>query len=178
MTHAVAVLTRESIDEILAQGGTGHWVTSPERAATYPYVVCVRNRNHPSSPDDAPHHCAVLIGRVAGAREVGKTEHGQPRVFIRMSAYALINVPGAWGKTRNPVWYTTLEDLGVDLRDLAFEPMPEAAPSDDRVQPRQSEDRRSRFTWEPDDLVPVINDPSEAPSKPGTPAATPEGFAP
>ncbi len=128
MTHAIAVLTREPTDEIIAQGGTGHWVTSRNRAAEYPYVVCVRNRNHPSSPDDAPHHAAVLIGRVAGATEVAKTEHGQPRVFIRMSAYALINVPGAWGKTRNPVWYTTLEELGIDLESLHFEPM--SAPPD------------------------------------------------
>ncbi len=126
MTHALAVLTRESVDEIIVQAGSGHWVTSPARAAEYPYVVCVRNRNHPSSPEDTSHRSAFLIGRVAGATETSTTEHGQPRVFIRMSAYALVNVPDAWGKTRNPVWYTTLEELGIDLERLLFEPMPAA----------------------------------------------------
>ena len=54
------------------------------------------------------------------------------RWLIRISEYIDCMIPNIWGKSgqihlRYPVWYTTLEDLGIDLAALPpFKPMPEA----------------------------------------------------
>ena len=43
-----------------------------------------------------------------------------------MSEYAELNVPDVWQGWRNPVKYTTLEELGIVLDGLVFRPMPPA----------------------------------------------------
>ncbi|MEH6724756.1 MAG: hypothetical protein V7703_01270 [Hyphomicrobiales bacterium] len=50
--------------------------------------------------------------------------NGKPRVQIDISDYAEINVEDAWGKSQNPVWFTDLETLGVDLSEVEFQPVP------------------------------------------------------
>jgi hypothetical protein len=42
----------------------------------------------------------------------------------KISEYAVVDYPEAWGEWRNPVKYTTLEELGIDLKKLKFKPMP------------------------------------------------------
>jgi hypothetical protein len=125
MTSAVAVLTHESLEDIFERGGTGHWGTKAERAKQHQYVVCVRNRNHPRSPEDVPHRAAFVVGRIAGIVETNHlTEAGIPRVLIKFSHCAIVERHDAWGKSQNPVWYTSLENLGLDLGHLKFKPMP------------------------------------------------------
>lgn len=127
MLHpAIAVFTNESVADILAKGGTGHWVTKAARAENFPYVVCVRNGRHPKSPRDVPHGAAFLIGRISEVTET-KTlaANGQPRVLIKFSEYAEIdNDQEVWGKSQNPVWYTDVEMLDIVFTDLQFKPMP------------------------------------------------------
>jgi hypothetical protein len=126
MTAAIAVLTHESMEDIFDRGGTGHWGTKADRAGKYEFVVCVRNRNHPRSPEDVPHRAAFLVGRISGIIETNHmTEAGIPRVLIKFSEYAIVERKhDAWGKSQNPVWYTSLEALGVDTTKLKFKPMP------------------------------------------------------
>jgi hypothetical protein len=128
MPGAIALLTREPLPEILAAGGTGNWVTSAERVRGYPFVVLVRNGRHPSSPSDAPHRTAFLVGRISGTR-VGSTTaaSGYPRNFIEISEYALITLPDAWSGSQNPVWFTDLANLGINEHELQFQPVPCAA---------------------------------------------------
>lgn len=46
------------------------------------------------------------------------------RWIIKISEYALADYPEKWGEWRNPVKYTTLEELGIDLSKLKLTPMP------------------------------------------------------
>ena len=46
--------------------------------------------------------------------------------MIQISEYALVDYPEKWGEWRNPVKYTTLEELGIDPKQLKFKPMPVA----------------------------------------------------
>jgi hypothetical protein len=46
------------------------------------------------------------------------------RWIIKIGEYALVDYPEKWGEWRNPVKYTTLEELGIDLKKLKFKPMP------------------------------------------------------
>ena len=47
----------------------------------------------------------------------------------RISEVARVDVPDVWKQWRNPVRYTTLEELGIDPATLNFEPMPTATPA-------------------------------------------------
>ena len=125
MPGAIALFTRESVDEIRENRGTGNWVASAERARQYSFVVLVRNRHHPSSPSDVEHGTAFLVGRISATREVTETAANKyPRIFIAISEYALVAVADSWSKSQNPVWFTNLETLGIEETSLKFEPMP------------------------------------------------------
>ncbi len=124
MSRTIALLTRESIDEVRKKGGTGDWVTNAGRAREYPFVVLVRNRNHPSAPSDTDHGKPFLVGRISGARFSASARNGYPRVFIEIDSYAPLNASNAcWSKSQNPVWYTDLATLGIDENKLEFQPM-------------------------------------------------------
>jgi len=48
-------------------------------------------------------------------------EKGKDRYIIQISEVAVIDIPDLWPGNQNPVRYTSLEDLGIDLSDLKFE---------------------------------------------------------
>ena len=55
------------------------------------------------------------------------TDNDNPdRYLVKMSEYAELNVPDVWQGWRNPIKYTTLEELGINLEGLDFRPMPPA----------------------------------------------------
>jgi hypothetical protein len=170
MPSAVALYTREAVSDVLSAGGSGNWATRLDRAQKYPYLVLVRNRRHPSSPSDADHGTAFLVGRVAGAREVADiATNGKPRVFIEISEWAKVTVRNAWKtNSSNPVWYTDFETLGIEEDQLKFQPLPRPLVSNERglqdmppslVQPRSlTEVKReiARLYGVPENAVEII----------------------
>ncbi len=85
-----------------------------------------------------------MIGRIANIVPSIDTEH---RWLITFDQYARIDVPDAWKKWRNPVRYTNLEELGVNLEHVKFQPMP---PVDDKVAARHGEpQKRNNGSWLP-----------------------------
>jgi hypothetical protein len=124
MTKAFTVFTHESVEDVIRQGGSGNWVTRAARLGEYSFAVLTRNSRHPSAPADVAHGSAFLVGRIARVREINEIAgNGKPRVFMEFSAYAEIDVPNAWGKSTNPVWYTDLATLGILESDLEFHPL-------------------------------------------------------
>jgi hypothetical protein len=119
MAHpAIAVFTGQSVDQIVAEGGSSPWLLNYNHAKRQVYIVCVRNTKFADFPVHEPHKHAFLIGKIAGLRAIGKSGAFQ-RWFIEMSEYTLVNYPNAWDG-RNPVRYTTLEDMGIDPTALTF----------------------------------------------------------
>jgi hypothetical protein len=53
-----------------------------------------------------------------------------------MADYALLEKPGVWKENvRNPVAYSTLDELQIDLRGLKFKPMPaRSGPTNDSLE--------------------------------------------
>jgi hypothetical protein len=121
---AIAVFTADSRDEILEVGGSASWVVAENKARRHQYLVCIRNARNVAFPDHEPHGTAFLVGRISGFKAHGFDKKGMPRWIIKLSEYALIDHPEAWGEWRNPVKYTTLEELGIDPTKLKFKPMP------------------------------------------------------
>jgi hypothetical protein len=132
---AVVTFTSRSVEEILHDQGSRNWRLDAGRAREAEYLVCTQNqRNRAFRTPNAPHRAAFLIGLIA---DVVASSERPDRWLIKISEYVVLDPPVAniWGKCGNlryPVWYTTLETLGLDLARLPpFTPLPamSAAPS-------------------------------------------------
>ena len=125
MPHsAIAVFTANSRDEILEVGGSAAWVVAEKQARRREFLVCIRNARDVDFHDHEPHGTAFLVGRISGLKAHGTDKKGMQRWIIEISEYAIVDYPEAWGEWRNPVKYTTLDELGIDLTKLKFMPMP------------------------------------------------------
>jgi hypothetical protein len=121
---AIAVFTANSRAQILEVGGSASWVVAEKQARRREFLVCIRNAREADFRDHEPHGTAFLVGRISGLERNGQDRKGMPRWLIKLSEYAETDYPEKWGEWRNPVKYTTLEDLGIDLKKLKFKPMP------------------------------------------------------
>lgn len=120
MSTAVAVFCGKSKEKIIREGGTQSWRLVPANAAQHEFVVCCRSGVDWVEGNEE-RGSAFLVGRIAGV--VRATDTTDERYLIQMSEYAEVDVAHAWKGWRNPVKYTTLEELGIDLSGLAFEPI-------------------------------------------------------
>ena len=119
----VVVMTARGPERILREGGSQAWVLNPSNAKKHEFLVTVQNRHNGAwGGASEPHGTAFLIGRIADV--VPSAEEGsEGRYLIRISEYARVSVQCGW-KGRNPVRYTTLDELGIDLEGIEFLPMP------------------------------------------------------
>jgi hypothetical protein len=130
-SSAVVLFTAKSADRILREGGTSSWRLDRNNARRCSYAVCVRNAHSDWGDGTEQHHVAFLIGKVSDVVPTAPTpennESPKDRFLIRFSEYAHLAVPDSWPKGyRNPVRYSTLEELNIDPATLTWEPMPEA----------------------------------------------------
>ncbi len=124
---AIALFTRKSVETILGDGGTQSWVLDRGNARRCRYVVLCRNTHAEWSEGDEPHGAAFMVGCIA---DVVPSTDNPDRWKILFSNYAVVNIPGVWGGWRNPVRYTTMDELGIEADSLDFCPMPEPQPVD------------------------------------------------
>jgi hypothetical protein len=123
MTSAIAVFSGKSKEHIFRDGGTQSWRLVQANAAKQQFVVICRSGvGWAEGPEERG--SAFLIGRIAGVQP-SKEDPG--RFLIRISEYADVSVPSVWKGWRNPVKYTTLEELGISPNSLTFKPMPQPA---------------------------------------------------
>ncbi len=128
-TETIVVFTCKSKNAIFMVGGTLSWTLNRSEARKIPYVVCARNAHHPDTEGQSqePHGSAFLIGRVADVIPVSKATDPKAKAgrrHITFSEYAELDMADVWKGWRNPVRYTTLEELGIDIKSLKFKPMP------------------------------------------------------
>lgn len=121
-TSAVVFFCGKSKEHILRDGGSQSWRLVPRHAAKQEFVVCCRSAVSWVEGTEE-RGSAFLIGRISGV--VPATDNNQKgRYLVQMSEYAEIDVPKVWRGWRNPVKYSTLEELGINLEGLEFKPMP------------------------------------------------------
>jgi hypothetical protein len=129
-TKCIAVFTARSPQRIVGEGGSQAWALDPNRARTYPYLVCIQNQNNPDrdfSDASEAHGKAFLVGKISDV--VPAAEEFTPgRWLIRISEYSALNLHNAWKGWRNPVKYTTLEEMGIDVNELRFHSVAEFQP--------------------------------------------------
>lgn len=125
MTHsAIAIYTGKPTETILEDGGSQAWVLDKRNAQKAEYGVLCFNPHAEWSKGNVGHGAAFLIGRISG---VTPSPIEPERSIILFDEYAEVNLPDTWGGWRNPVKYTSLEELGIDVETLIFQPMPKKA---------------------------------------------------
>jgi hypothetical protein len=127
MSKEVAIVfTAQSIETILAHGGSCSWRLDRNHARQCAYVVETRNAyaNWVEGPEE--HQAAFLIGKVS---DVIPSPTHEDRWLITFSEYAIVNISGVWKGDRNPVRYSTTDALtdefGIDFDKLDWKLMPE-----------------------------------------------------
>lgn len=122
MRTAIVVFTAESRDEIIRNGGSQSWAVSKERARQQKFLVCVRNAHNELSDGDERHGSAFLVGRISNvvAALHPMRPHETGRWMIKISDCAVVDMADVWQGWRNPVRYTSLEDIGIEPASLSF----------------------------------------------------------
>jgi hypothetical protein len=122
MNHNAAVIfTAKGTQRILREGGTSSWRLNPKNARQCAYAVCTRNAHASLVEGSEAHHSAFLVGKV---RSVVTSPTEKNRYLIQFSEFARVAIPEVWKGDRNPVRYSTLEELGIDPSILNWEAMP------------------------------------------------------
>jgi hypothetical protein len=119
--EAVAVFTARSPQRILREGGSQAWALDPARARKCRYLICVQNQNNPDrdfSDASEPHGSVYMVGKISDV--VPSQDEPGNRWKICISEYSVHPVMDAWKGWRNPVRYTTLEEMGINPQKLAF----------------------------------------------------------
>jgi hypothetical protein len=115
----MVVLTSKSIETMIQEGGCGHWRASARSIKSCRYIVATRNKRSSWTQGEEDHGAAFLIGEISGAKAENK------RFVIEMSRFARVNVKKVWTPGgANPVHYERVESLGIDLKNVKWEPWP------------------------------------------------------
>ena len=117
--NCVVVLTARGKTRILKEGGSQSWRLNAHNAGMCDYLVCVQNRKQSWGEPEADHHTAVLVGKISSISQ-SQEEDADGRWIINISEYADISIPNMWDGNRNPVSYSSLEEMNIDLNELKF----------------------------------------------------------
>ena len=118
----VMVLTSKSFETMVEEGGSGNWKANENSVRRCRWIIAVRNRHSNWSQGDEDHGTAFLIGRVVGVKKSPKYDD---RLVIVFDRYAQLSKSNAWPTgNRNPVCYTSLNALGIDVDHLKWKDFP------------------------------------------------------
>src|SRR2546423_11762013 len=119
--EVLAVFTAKSVEACLEAGGTQSWKLDRGHAKRCRYAILCRNAYTDWGDGKEPHGTAFMIGQIA---DVVPTAANDGRWLVTFDQNARIDLPNIWKGWRNPIRYTTFEELGVSLEDVQFQPMP------------------------------------------------------
>jgi hypothetical protein len=111
---AIQTYTSNSFEEIVRQGGDFDWYLNVNRAKNCQYLVCC-------SSVGSNRGCNFLVGKINGVELSKLDDKGKKRYVIRISEAAIVNVADRWGGYQNPVHYTNLTDMGIDLSAVKWQ---------------------------------------------------------
>lgn len=148
--EAIAVFTARSPQRILREGGSQAWALNASRARKAQYLICVQNQHNPNrdfSDATEAHGSVMLVAKISDVIPAPEDPDGG-RWMICFDEFSYLEpLPysqDVWQGWRNPVRYTTLTEMGVDLDTLKFHPAAEykemRGTSKPAVQPKNMDD--------------------------------------
>ena len=111
MNTAIQTLTENDLDTILARGGDFDWTLNQDNAKSCRFLVC-------TSSTGANRGSSFMVGKISS---IEPSPDRDKKKIICISEFAVIDLPNQWPRQRNPVRYTTLDDLGIDPSKLSFQ---------------------------------------------------------
>jgi hypothetical protein len=139
--EAIAVFTARSPQRILREGGSQAWALNASRARKAQYLVCVQNQHNPDrdfSDATGAHGSVILVAKISDVIPAPEEPEGG-RWMICFDEYSYLppspQPQDVWQGWRNPVRYTTLEEMGVELDNLIFHPAAELRDEQERSKP-------------------------------------------
>ncbi|WP_353226753.1 hypothetical protein [Novosphingobium sp.] len=125
MPEVALFFTAKSVERILADGGTSSWRLDRKHARKCAFAICTRNAYAEWVEGPEAHHSAFLIGKVRDVVPTNDPDSDMKnRYLVQFSEYALVAIPEVWKGDRNPVRYADMDELGIELADLVWQPMP------------------------------------------------------
>lgn len=121
-TPAIAIYTGKPVDTILNEGGSQAWVLDKKNARKAAYAVLCFNPNAEWSEGTVDHGAAFIVGKISS---VVPAKDEPERSIVLFDEFCEVDIKNVWGGWRNPIKYTTMEELGIDVDSLEFQPMPE-----------------------------------------------------
>jgi hypothetical protein len=113
---ALLVFTREGPEVFAERHVTSRLPINATRARQCKYIVFTACSNHAKSTiglRHIPNYTGFMIALITDAKQCADDIH---RGTVNFGQYWNINMPGLWPKgVRNPVRYTTLRELGIDI---------------------------------------------------------------
>lgn len=116
MENTIITFTRNQLQEIKAKGCDYSWILNKQRAEKCEYLVCCHS-------EGAKRRDAFLVALISRIRQVDDDAKGNHRWAIDISEYANIDLPNVWQGWQNPVHYTSLDELGIELSSIKFDQM-------------------------------------------------------
>ena len=116
---AIAVRSYASTDNIISSGGAGAWVLNPDKASQQTFLICCKPIDEVIVPG-GPAYAAFLIGRISKFIPVETNPRNQRRFHVALDNYATLDAPLPWQDWRNPIRYTSLEEIGIHPERLSF----------------------------------------------------------
>lgn len=117
----MVIFTAKSVETCLEVGGSQSWVLNRANAKHYKYAILCRNAHTNWGDGKEPHGTAFMIGHIS---DVVPSTETAGRWLVKFDEYARLDIPDFWQGWRNPVRYTTFEELSFSLNDITFEQMP------------------------------------------------------
>ena len=118
---AVVLFTWELFSEVIHNKKTGHWRLKPKKVLDSKYVVLCQNRPKWKGKCECryPHRAAFMIGKIKDVHPSQDPKYPD-RYEIMLNEWAQIHKEEIWPGHRNPVWYTQLNEIGINLSELRF----------------------------------------------------------
>lgn len=110
----IVTFTNRSFETIEIEQEDRAWILNEDRAKFCKYLVCCHSEGEKRGT-------AFLVGKIRGIRFSHiDLNTNKKRRAIQVSELASIDLPNIWGGWQNPVHYTTLEDIGINISTLTF----------------------------------------------------------
>ena len=115
MKNTILTFTENSLERILDGNEDRDWVLNATRAKSCKYLVCCHSQGEKRGT-------AFLVGKIEGVRFIRlDSVSNKKRWAVQFSEWANIDIPCVWGGWQNPVHYTSLEEMDINLSDLKFQ---------------------------------------------------------
>ena len=118
----IVVFTSHTIEQMLAEGGSQAWKLGA-RASECQYLVCTWNSvgEYARANTGLRHREAFLVAPIAGI-ERALPPRNPKRSIIRFTEFARISIPEIWNRQQNPIHYSSLNEVLIDVGRLEFRP--------------------------------------------------------